>query len=303
MGAFLNRLFAFTRKEGVWFSPGHVKSAGFVRRSKTTAENASMPASFRGSLTIEAAVALPVFLACMAFLLQVGNLYYGAARFSSAMAETGQEMAVAAYVTEYGEPDGFVEGALTIGYATLGTFQKAGQIDAVRNENLLLSSVSQNGDIDLALTYQMKSPSGLVKAPWNFYVQHTLVRGWTGRNGSDGKKQDESGGEKKQTVYVTDYGSVYHVDEHCTHIHLSITKVSAGSIPGRRNRYGKKYHACEKCGGVGSEVYITTDGDRYHSSLECSGLKRTVHEVSLEEVSYLRPCSRCGGRDRENVSE
>lgn len=34
-------------------------------------------------------------------------------------------------------------------------------------------------------------------------------------------------------------------------------------------------------------------GDCYHSTLGCSGLKRTIKAVRLKDVGRLRPCSRC----------
>ncbi|MDD6406342.1 MAG: pilus assembly protein, partial [Clostridiales bacterium] len=41
-------------------------------------------------------------------------------------------------------------------------------------------------------------------------------------------------------------------------------------------------------------LYVTSQGDRYHCSLNCSGLKRTVYRVMKEEHPELRPCSKCG---------
>ena len=73
---------------------------------------------------------------------------------------------------------------------------------------------------------------------------------------------------------------------------LGLSKSANGSL---RNVYREKYHPCEICGKKASgTVYITTDGNRYHSTLECSGLKRTVHKKELGDVGDLRPCSRCG---------
>ena len=97
------------------------------------------------------------------------------------------------------------------------------------------------------------------------------------------------------TVYVTETGLVYHRDYHCTHLELSIHMVLQSEIESLRNEGGGKYHPCQHCmKGAGGGVYITDTGDRYHSSLSCSGLKRTIYAVPLSEVAGKGACSRCG---------
>ena len=88
---------------------------------------------------------------------------------------------------------------------------------------------------------------------------------------------------------------VYHRDYHCTHLELSIHMVLQSEIESLRNEGGGKYHPCQHCiKGAGGGVYITDTGDRYHSSLSCSGLKRTIYAVPLSEVAGKGACSRCG---------
>ena len=122
------------------------------------------------------------------------------------------------------------------------------------------------------------------------------VRSWAGR---DLSRNDGADPEEDSLVYVTEHGHVYHTDASCTHIDLSLHAADSGSLEDLRNSAGGRYHACEKCvgsGNVNATVYITDDGDRFHNSASCSGLKRTVHLVPLSEAGDLPLCSRCGGR-------
>lgn len=54
-------------------------------------------------------------------------------------------------------------------------------------------------------------------------------------------------GTEETYVYVTENGAVYHVDRDCTHLKLSVRLVTWQQACVERNENGKKYVACEKC--------------------------------------------------------
>ena len=251
----------------------------------------------RAALTVEAAIVLPVFLLCMIAVLQHINVYRCAARLGAALAQTGEEMAIGAYATEYGEKDSLLGVVLSSAYGAGRVNMLAGDTSAIKNDNFLLSSFLEKDDlVDLVMTYQVRNIAGMVQIPNSFWIQRGCVRGWTGREGSSGERKGDDEGHNHEKVYVTENGTVYHRDANCTHIKLNIIKVSKEEAEALRNVYREKYHPCEHCGRhAGDTVYITSDGNRYHSSLDCPGLKRTVREVGLDDVGELRPCSRCGG--------
>ena len=268
---------------------------------KHLAEQWHVKNNFQAALTVEAAMVLPIFLFCMTAVLQYGNVMETAVRFGNALTETGKNMAVAAYTTKYGgdmsRAGEFAVGALSAVYAQNKVMSEAGDTSSVKNANMLFSSfMKENEMIDLVLTYQIRSPVSMVGLPGNFFLQRASIRAWTGRTipGSDGDGADK--GAEGDYVYVTATGSVYHEDTECTHLKLSIHAADIESLSTRRNNNGGIYHPCEKCGDhTGSTVYITNEGNRYHGSLSCSGLKRTVRQISREEAGSLRPCSKCGG--------
>lgn len=269
----------------------------FTRKARNTETFFFAP--LKASLTLEASLVLPLFLFVMITAFQYGRCMETAVQLGTALTDTGKSMAEAAYVTTYsGETDGMIgtaAGALSAAAAQHQVFSKTSDTSCIKNANMLLSSFLEEDEmINLVLTYQIRTPISSVGLPWNFFIQCADVRAWVGRAvaGKDGDSQDGSGA--KEYVYVTITGSVYHEDPECTHLKLSIQEISASELGTRRNNSGEIYHICEKCGNFGSStVYITNEGNRYHSSLSCSGLKRTVRRMTKEEASHLRSCSKC----------
>ena len=95
------------------------------------------------------------------------------------------------------------------------------------------------------------------------------------------------------TVYVAQYGKVYHTSLSCSHLTISVTNPNQVQKVLGSNHYRK----CEKCIRAGqqpAQLYYTKYGDCYHSTLSCSGLKRSVRLMKKSEISGMRICSECG---------
>jgi hypothetical protein len=95
-------------------------------------------------------------------------------------------------------------------------------------------------------------------------------------------------------VYMTENGTVYHNSRNCYHIKFTVEAVSENKVS---EKYGS-LSPCKLCGKKtkGKNVYVATKADCYHTTLACSGLKRTVYRVKKEEHSELSACSWCGGK-------
>lgn len=99
-------------------------------------------------------------------------------------------------------------------------------------------------------------------------------------------------------VYVTKTGTVYHTNINCSYLKLGIKEVAFAEIEDIRNKWGAIYYPCDKCYKEECEnVYVTEDGNRYHASLLCSTLTRDVQVKKLSEVSGMKECSRCAEGD------
>ena len=252
----------------------------------------------RAAMTVEAALVLPLFLFCMTALIQYGSVMGTAVQIGTALTETGKSMATAAYAMKYGEEGsapGLGVSALSSGYAHHKVIGRAGNTDRIKSVNMALSSFLQEDEqIDLVMTYQIKTPVPVIKLPGNFFLQRACVRAWTGRGAQDSNGSGNGDGNGQGEVYVSETGSVYHEDPECSYLNPSIREIDEDVIGGLRNRSGEKYRPCESCGGGSGTVYITSEGNRYHRSVGCSGLKRTIHTEDRDSCG-LRPCSKCSG--------
>lgn len=257
-------------------------------------------APLHASLTVEAAMVLPIFLFCMIAALQYCKAMETAVQYGTALAETGKNLATSAYVSTYtgeiGTGAELVTGALSVAYAQSAVTSQVNETSAVKNVNMALSSLMQEDEmIDLVLTYQVQSPFGVVNLPGTFFIQRASVRAWVGRTVEETTEESATEAEEDVWVYVTETGTVYHTTSECTYLKLSIFTIDINTLASLRNNSGEIYRACELCGeSAGNLVYATMEGNRYHSSLSCSGLKRTVTQVKLSEVGDLHACSKCG---------
>lgn len=150
-------------------------------------------------------------------------------------------------------------------------------------------------EIILPDLYSYQPIGGWISLPKIWLYNLVKVHAWTGKEYTDGGGETEEAEEGM--VYVTETGSVYHVDPDCTYLNLSVAQTSGDSIQWMTNDYGAHYHACKTCSrnqAPADVVYITGSGTSYHNQESCSGLKRTVTLVPETQVEGMHVCSRCG---------
>jgi len=252
--------------------------------------------SLRGSMTVEAALVFPVFLLFFLNLASIMEIIRLHGNLQFALWGIGNETAL--YECIVGE-----EGA---GSLLSSIYIKGRMVDNLGREYLeqsplkdgvsglsVLAKPLQNDILDVTVSYSASPLSGFIGFPVTRLSNRYYGHLWNGYDVS-GNSSDT---QKNEMVYMTDNGSVYHVDRNCTHLLLSVETVNADTVGQRRNQWGRSYGPCEKCarGERPSGVYITQEGECFHYSSSCPGLKRTVYAVQLTDVQGVyRPCSRCG---------
>lgn len=263
-----------------------------IHTEKTPPQNVcfikSGRASVSASVTVEAAMAVPVFFLAVVCLICLLELMAVETAVRAGLQYAGKQAAEEAAVAPVLIPSRLEEAVVeSIGAQRLNRSLVEGGSSGIHCERSYLSPGTGIGQI--TATYQIRIPIPLFSVPLIQYEETMRIKGWTGY------EKGSFGGGAKETVYVTETGLVYHRDYHCTHLELSVRAADSKEIQKLRNESGGKYYPCEHCGGVsGGLVYITDTGNRYHHSLSCSGLKRTVYAVPLSEVIGKGACSRCG---------
>ena len=241
----------------------------------------------KGSLTIEAAFAIPLFLfaaLCLIWLIEIHSIRISIQNAAQNAAKSAAEdTAVIPVLNTWKLKSDILS---LIGEERISRSILKEGADTISCHGSYVSP--DTGEMNIKVTYSVQTPLPIFGNPSAELVESFKISAWTGY-------KDSRAGEESDIVYVTDKGQVYHEDYHCSYLHLSIHAVSSDELPNLRNESGGRYYSCEKCGlgSVMGNMYITDTGNRYHNSLQCSGLKRTIHAVKRSEIMGMGGCSRC----------
>ncbi len=260
----------------------------YVYYPKNICAKALQCACIRGSFTVEAAFILPLFIFASAAVIGLFPVMMIQMQVNSGLQYAARIMAVS-----YQDSDD-EESILSLaeGYTLFRVYMREhGYEESVLEQDLAGISLS---DSDLSGDYVTLTASYEAELPVSFWSVSSLpirqsvkMKKWTGAV-QDGENAD---GEETW-VYVTPSGSAYHKTADCPYLKLSIRSVSVSELGTLRNESGGIYYACS-CYKGGSMAYITDYGTQYHGDLNCSGLKRTVYRVSIENAGTRHACSKC----------
>ena len=241
----------------------------------------------RAVLSVEAAAILPVFLMGLLALASLLLMYDFRMKMQAATLYCAQRLSVEAQ-------EGKNVALSTVREQILDYFGEGEDYRYVYNgsDGIDVSeSFTDNHEYaELTVSYDLVSvidTFGLLRFP---VKDKCVLHYWCGYE--NGYVQDDG-----EYVYITENSEVYHADRECSHIKLDIIKTSGKDVGRLRNDSGAKYYRCENCRAKKKDavLYVTSDGDRYHNSLACPGLKRSVRSIPKSEAlgKGLRPCGRC----------
>ncbi len=261
----------------------------------------------KGSLTIETALVLPLFLFFMVILMLPMGIMKEGRRIQTALEAAGEEVSQYAYVLHQlklgeelegtgidGFSEEFIDGLTEEGillYVRKRVGGRAG-VERLESVSFVRSSVLTDGEtIDLIMDYRIRIPFsvfGLSSVPM---TARSCRRAWIGQEGSSRKN-----GREDELVYIGKASTRYHRQRTCHYLYNDIEQISFKEVKTVRNLSGGKYKPCSRCGGFAEEsgsVYIMPSGERYHSDRNCNSIMAYVEAVPLSQVRHLGPCSYC----------
>lgn len=238
----------------------------------------------RGSITVEAALTVPLFLFALTIVLSlflmmqvqytVGNALDCAVAetvlLKQSSEKTIENLTKAAFYKELVQQNvslSLIQGGVA-GFSWSGT-----KVDTAT--------------IKVSIAYHLKFPIRFFGKTAMKVSQGRRMHRWTGFQLGEGTDTE------KEWVFITPTQSVYHENRDCTHLKLSIKSVGVASLK-KNHKYAPCGH-CTKGQKRGQVVYVTQEGDCYHYKIDCSGLKRTVYMIDKSQIEGKRPCSRCSG--------
>ena len=259
----------------------------------------------RASMTVEAAIVLPLFMLASVTLLTPMRMLDCQRKLQTVVESTCEKMSLYAYMMEFkGNSDLKEDNEAEQLFTNIGSGVWLKTKLSEYSGNTHIASVQtpdEDGNMVLEIVYKEKSPFFSEILPEITLDIAACRHSWRGIRGKLRKEPDEYKDEieevlPEEMVYVGKYMGRYHRKRECHYIYNDYQAVSIEEAKNMRNKDGDKYSECATCKkhmltkGV---VYITPVGRHYHVKTDCMAMISYVRKVPLSEVEYLGPCSYC----------
>lgn len=271
-------------------------------------------AVWKGSMTVETALVLPLFLfifLSLSFFVEAVRLQI---HIGCAAGQVSKELASYGYTyraiknnvlpeqqdreAEEGSSDAWITTVPGMWWAESRIVDLVGKeyldssmiVNGSRGLSLIGSEVFEDGKwMTLVVSYKIKLPFGIVPTSEIKLVQHAKSHAWVGyERGASSKKESP-------VVYMTEFGRKYHLRRSCKHLNRSVRCVSKEALLNCRNKSGSKYYPCHLCMTSANGYYITDYGTSYHARADCSAISRNIIEKRLDSLNPgIECCKECG---------
>ncbi|MGN0436305.1 MAG: hypothetical protein ACI4D8_06745 [Wujia sp.] len=235
----------------------------------------------KGSAVIEATLIIPVFLVSMLTLYKVGECVMADNIVYEALVETSEYMAEYAYINNHVEVIPYIKFCSYVDDEELLENYVENGVEGVTFWGT--RPVDDDGYITLQARYTL-----YIDLPFLPRLEKTkdiYIRQMAYTGAEIAEREFDT---DEIYVYVTPNREAYHYSRSCSYLEKTFR------ASGMERAIEEGYEPCEYCGdSVTGICYVTVDGEKYHSTMECVGLKATVYRVRLSEVKGLGGCIRC----------
>lgn len=175
---------------------------------------------------------------------------------------------------------------------------QAGQLHQTGRALSLLAHGQKDGEADIRLvqTLRVKPLIPVAGFPAATVANGCVMHKWIGFALGE-ETGNGAASNREELVFITDFGEAWHRDRGCGYLNPRIDLMSLEEAKTAKNSQGRPYAACQICHPADRLVYVTQGGERYHGTVTCSGLRRTIRSVTLEKAQAAgrHACPECGG--------
>lgn len=286
----------------------------------------------KAALTVEAALIMPIVLSVLLFFLYFLQILYVEQNLYAAAIKALRDTSACGYIIKYADS---MQNALEDLEEGEGKYfdvpDIAKKVLRSAGSHIWFQSVTKNNVSDLEsienavkggfagisfqgsdayaddeltvvnMQYRILFPVFQTLIPPISFQKQFVMRSFSGdgiliHTGGEKDEDAENPSGEEQYVYVTETGTVYHINSNCTYIKRKVEQQNIEELEILRNKYGGKYYPCSSCAGKGtsgSTVWVTKSGTHYHFNKDCSKIKRDIKKLPISEADKYRPCSRC----------